>query len=126
MEALVIALLVPAVGGLAYIAYNHPGPFKRIANVLLYTSIAAYFAIAVWCNSELSARIDFQSAIYSANDIPSTAKAAAVAAITRAAQARALPMVNLSIGFFVWYIYLTILRYLPNILELGDKSKPNA
>lgn len=123
METLIVGLVLAACSALAFVAYNHHSSFTPVAEWLRNASFVVILAICVWDTSETWEALSVKAAIYDAKDIPAASKPLAVAAVSQATKERTLPMLNIGIGFAAWFIYLSILRFLPNIIDLNEKQK---
>jgi hypothetical protein len=72
MEALLIALAVPALGGLAWLAYNHPVQYLPIGQALNWATTMIFALVAAWT---AGARQAFVALIPMVEDIDRAQKA---------------------------------------------------
>jgi len=108
MEAFLGSALVALSSALAFVAYRHHSAFARIADRLFVASIATILVLNAW---NLGARVGSDAAIL--------AVASGDLAAARAATENVMvPWRHLLLGGTAWMIFLFVLRFLPNILDL--------
>lgn len=121
MESLIVGLALSLCIGLAYIAYTHPRPFSRIANILLWSTQGILLAIMLWDTSATVERSAVHTAVYQSDLIPYNSKTLVGEAIAQVGK-DGLPMKNIFIVYAAWFVFLTVLKFLPRILNLEDKG----
>jgi hypothetical protein len=122
MEALIVGLVLSFCSALAYVAYTHPGPFSRIANVLNYSTQAILIALGLWHTSASFERTSIHTAVYQSELLSSESKGVVGGIISQVGD-KGLPMLYVFVIYLVWFAFLTVLKFLPSILSLEDKMQ---
>ncbi len=115
LETIISSLIVAAVGGISWIAYQHPVGYARIyqslilASTFAFTAFCAFSVGAHWGSSKLFVMLD-------------SSRFAEATAITRNLDKL---FFWLFIGYFALQGYFLFLRILPQLLRNTEEQKTN-
>ena len=113
LHGFVYSLVLAAISALGFVAYRHHAVFVRIAGVLFWATVSALVAMTFWN----LAVIIMNSAAIKATNYQYTKE------IQTSANSPLIPFGPMLVGYLVWMTYLTILRFLPEMLRLAASEK---
>jgi hypothetical protein len=126
MEALIVALTTSLFTALSFLAYKHPRPFARIANILNLAGLVTYGAITIAYCAGLYMKTEIYGGVYQADAFDFKTKVAIGDIINKVWSNNLPPMGWIFLGYVIWSAYLFILSRLPSILELDKGANSNS
>jgi hypothetical protein len=111
MEAFFYSLLFAAISSLAFVAYRHHRAFVKIADYLMWAAMIVFSVLVLWDTAVGAVGIAVRR-------LPEYDPS-----IGEAIDHLSVPYYFSIIGLLVWSAFISLLRFLPQILELPAGSE---
>lgn len=108
-----LAFAVPALSGLAYLAYKHPKAYKKLFAPLYFISITCFGVLSAWDAGIWISNIKIKEKFPNID----------AKAIESTLEPWTIPYLWLIIGYLCFCFYLLFLSYLPHLIEEDEPKK---
>ena len=125
MDKFYVALATSLVSVLAFIAYKHSRAYRNIYSKLVLFSSVSLIAVGIY---DLGGSIMYsgsQIAFNESKKLTGGNLIEAQAVVQKVRDAYSLPTTQITLFCLGWVAYLTLLRFLPEILDLSEDVVPD-